>query len=190
MKRFLRQRRCIPKPRVAALAAHPGLPSRTRSKPQRGFTNPRCPRTKHLSKTNTAMDVRRLCNPVGVIALDCLARPRVRGVAANPGLWNLTPLAYVPCAARYASIATTSPCAIECAIAWNRMASTDWSRPHETVFTPTALHSIAQGRRASGAPWVTMSRAIQTPTGFYKSALPADQTFIQHQYGHERRAIV
>ncbi len=136
------------------------------------------------------MDVRRLCNPVGVIALDCLARPRVRGVAANPGLWNLTPLAYVPCAARYSSIANRVAVHIKCAIAWNRMASTDWSRPHEKVFTPTALHSKAQGRRASGAPWVTKPHAIQTPTGFYKSTLPADQTFIQNQYGHGRQAIV
>ncbi len=60
----------------------------------------------------------------------------------------------------------------------------------ELVFTPKALHSKAQGRRASGAPWVYNAAWIQTPTGFYKCVMPAYRSFVQHEHRHARRAIV
>ncbi len=92
---FLRRRRCIPKPRVAAPAAHPGSPMPHGTETPTGFYKRGMPRTDRSCNTNTAMNVGRLSNPVGV-TMPCLALPGVRGVAANPGLWNVTPSAYVP----------------------------------------------------------------------------------------------
>ncbi len=95
IKRFLRRRRYIPKPRVAAPAAHPGSPMPHGTETPTGFYKRGMPRADRSCNANTAMNVGRLSNPVGV-TMPRLALPGVRGVAANPGLWNVTPSAYVP----------------------------------------------------------------------------------------------
>ncbi len=57
------------------------------------------------------------------------------------------------------------------------------------VFTPTALDSKAQGRRAAAHPGSWAIHANETPTGFYKFTMPAYRSFVHHQHGDERRAI-
>ncbi len=60
----------------------------------------------------------------------------------------------------------------------------------ELVFTPKALHSKAQGRRASGAPWVSNAAWNRNPNGVLQTRDAAYRSFVQHEHRHERRAIV
>ncbi len=58
------------------------------------------------------------------------------------------------------------------------------------VITPKALHSKAQGRRASGAPWVNHAALDPNPNGVLQTRDAACRSFVQHEHRHARRAIV
>ncbi len=141
------------------------------------------------------MHVGRLSNPVGVTVSPCTAYPGVRGVAANPGLWNVTPSAYVPLVISFdyaimdhrvhRSDASGTPVGFP--IDW--VASTNHVNI-KLAFTPKALHSKAQGRRASGAPWVYNAARNPNPNGVLQLRDAAYQSFVRHEHRHARRAIV
>ncbi len=60
----------------------------------------------------------------------------------------------------------------------------------ESVFTLKALHSKAQGRRASGAPWVHHAARNPNPNGVLQMRDAAYRSFAQHEHRHARQAIV
>ncbi len=103
---------------------------------------------------------------------------RVRGIAANPGLWNIT--RWRKC---HWSHQPLTPCRL--GICMMRVCTSIAMRvdfqSNQCVFTPTALHSIAgspRQRRTLGTP--TPAHA-NTPTGFHKPALPAYRSFIHYR---------
>src|SRR6266700_1814737 len=97
-----------------------------------------------------------LCNPFGVgIAADRF--PRV-AASAHP-VESSAPRGSLS----YANgVALNSPGSPLLRTLWNRR------RRVARSLTPTALHSIAQGRRF-GAPWVERRVEIPTPTGLHKA---------------------
>ncbi len=92
---FLRRRRYIPKPRVAAPAAHPGFTCRAESKPQRGFTKAGC-RVPTFARHEHRHARWAIVQPRwgNHIAVHRITRGTRRG--RDPRLWNVTPSAYVP----------------------------------------------------------------------------------------------
>ncbi len=57
----------------------------------------------------------------------------------------------------------------------DQSASIDRSRRHRMVFTPTALHSKAQGSRLRRVPWVHHAIRDPYPTGFTNPRCPRHQ---------------
>ncbi len=135
------------------------------------------------------MNVGRLSNPVGVTTWPCTALPGVRGVAANPGLWNATPSAYVPWAISF-------DYAISVHQLYDHLAARSIGMHRPVTSTSNGFYAEGVAFQSPGSPRMRRTLGLrgphetETPTGFYKSALPAYRSFIHSQCGHERRAIV
>ncbi len=149
------------------------------------------------------MHVGRLSNPVGVTISPCTALPGVRGVAANPGLWNVTPSAYVPLVISFDHAITvhrvhrSDPSGIPVGRIACTVCMPDQLGMHRPITSTSnwffrRRRYIPKPRVAAPAahPGFTMPRGIQTPTGFYKRGMPAYRSFARHEYRHARRPIV
>ncbi len=167
---FLRRRRCIPKPRVAAPAAHPGYTMPRGIQTPTGFYKRGMPCTNRARNTNTAMNVGRLSNPVGVTISPRNALPGVRGVAANPGfgMQRLRRRFHRP----YRSL----------------------PRCRSIEFTGRSIISNAEGVRfhSPGSPRQrrTLAARIRNPNGVLQTRDAAYQSCAQHEHRRARRAIV
>ncbi len=115
------------------------------------------------------------CNAFGVGAIGHIVRLRDNGPSGIP----FGRIGYTVRMHRVTSVG--------CSIDW--VASTNHVNI-KLVFTPKALHSKAQGRRASGAPWVYNAARNPNPNGVLQMRDAAYQSFVRHEYRHARRAIV
>ncbi len=159
-----------------------------------GFYKCGMPRTNRSCDTNIAMHVGRLSNPVGVTVSPCNAYP---GYAAcrEPRAMECNAFG-VGAIGHIVRLRNDGPSGTPSDASGHGVGSPiDWvaSTNHvniKLVFTPKALHSKAQGRRASGAPWVDHAARNPNPNGVLQMRDAAYQSFVRHEYRHARRAIV
>ncbi len=113
----------------------------------------RVPRGTRRGREPRAME----CNAFGVGAIGHIVRLRDNGPSVYRSDASGTPFGRIGYTVRMHRVTS-----VGCSIDW--VASTNHVNI-KLVFTPKALHSKAQGRRASGAPWVDHAAWNPNPNG-------------------------